>query len=149
MKIYFVGEKQSFKNKAIVKKSIMRTVERLGQPKNISVCVNFVEDEEIRELNKQMRGVDKVTDVLSFPTFIPPTLSLKAEPSSVFIHSIPSSYLTTPTIPTLGLTTVKRSLRRVFLQLSRQNLPLLALPLTTVRSSPITSCSICFRMQAT
>lgn len=69
MKIYFVGEKQSLKNKAIVKKSIIRTVERLGQPKNISVCVNFVEDEEIRELNKQMRGVDKVTDVLSFPTF--------------------------------------------------------------------------------
>lgn len=28
----------------------------------------FVDGEEIRRLNNQMRGVDKVTDVLSFPT---------------------------------------------------------------------------------
>ena len=69
MKVYFVGLKQSFKRKNIVKKAICEVVERLGQPKNISVCVNFVDDKEIRELNKQMRNVDKVTDVLSFPTF--------------------------------------------------------------------------------
>ncbi len=32
------------------------------------VEVNFVTDQEIRRLNRQYRGVDKVTDVLSFQT---------------------------------------------------------------------------------
>ncbi len=31
------------------------------------VSVNFVSDEEIKRLNKEFRGVDKTTDVLSFP----------------------------------------------------------------------------------
>lgn len=31
------------------------------------VSVNFVSDEEIKCLNKEFRGVDKTTDVLSFP----------------------------------------------------------------------------------
>ena len=69
MKVYFVGEKQTLKNKRIVKKCVKEVVLKLSQPENVSVCVNFVDDEEIRELNKSMRGVDKVTDVLSFPTF--------------------------------------------------------------------------------
>ena len=49
----------------------------------IEVSVTFVAEEEIRALNKHYRGVDKVTDVLSFPQFetfdaLPPegTLSL-------------------------------------------------------------------------
>ena len=33
------------------------------------VSVSFVSKEEIRELNKRYRSVDKVTDVLSFPQF--------------------------------------------------------------------------------
>ena len=69
MKVYFVGLKQSLKHKNIVKKAISAVVEKLCQPRNISVCVNFVDDEEIKNLNKQMRNVDKVTDVLSFPNF--------------------------------------------------------------------------------
>lgn len=35
-----------------------------GQPE---LCVRFAADEDIRALNKQWRGQDKVTDVLSFP----------------------------------------------------------------------------------
>ena len=35
-----------------------------GQPE---LCVRFATDEDIRALNKQWRGRDKVTDVLSFP----------------------------------------------------------------------------------
>lgn len=34
---------------------------------NVSVGVKFVSGEEIKNLNNQFRGVDKVTDVLSFP----------------------------------------------------------------------------------
>ena len=35
---------------------------------NLVVEVTFVSEEEIRELNATTRGVDKVTDVLSYPT---------------------------------------------------------------------------------
>ncbi|PWT92577.1 MAG: rRNA maturation RNase YbeY [Blastocatellia bacterium] len=39
----------------------------IGHP-NASVTVAFVSDKKIRELNKNFRGIDKATDVLSFPT---------------------------------------------------------------------------------
>ena len=35
------------------------------------ISVTFVSGEEIRELNRDYRGVDRVTDVLSFPQFGP------------------------------------------------------------------------------
>ena len=69
MKVYFVGKKEKCKYKRIVKKAIKTSLKTLEQPNKVSVCVNFVDDNEIQELNNQMRGVDKVTDVLSFPTF--------------------------------------------------------------------------------
>src|SRR4051794_894722 len=34
---------------------------------NCSVTIAFVSDHQIRDLNKQFRGIDKATDVLSFP----------------------------------------------------------------------------------
>ena len=37
----------------------------------IEVSVSFVSDEEIRELNREHRDVDRVTDVLSFPMYDP------------------------------------------------------------------------------
>jgi len=33
-----------------------------------SATIAFVSDKKIRELNRQFRGIDKVTDVLSFPS---------------------------------------------------------------------------------
>lgn len=39
----------------------------LGQRTNLYVELSFVEKDEIKKLNAQMRGVDAVTDVLSFP----------------------------------------------------------------------------------
>jgi probable rRNA maturation factor len=33
-----------------------------------SVTIAFVSDRQIRDLNKQFRGIDKATDVLSFPS---------------------------------------------------------------------------------
>ena len=42
-------------------------LEEFGAPAEISVT--FVDLDEIHELNKQYRGVDKPTDVLSFPQF--------------------------------------------------------------------------------
>ncbi len=40
----------------------------LNQTDKLSAEVVFISEEEIKELNKKERGIDSVTDVLSFPT---------------------------------------------------------------------------------
>lgn len=48
----------------------MLCVEEEGIPsERTEVSLSFVSDEEIRELNSHYRGMDKVTDVLSFPQY--------------------------------------------------------------------------------
>src|SRR5215470_9664653 len=42
-------------------------LDALGKPDS-SVTVAFVSDKKIRALNRQFRGIDKATDVLSFPS---------------------------------------------------------------------------------
>lgn len=66
MKIYF-------SNAGIYKFTIKRLLEgalkRLGQPVSaIEMSLSIVTPAEIKALNEQFRGVDSVTDVLSFPT---------------------------------------------------------------------------------
>ncbi len=41
----------------------------LGRTEDVEISVSFVSDEEIRGLNREYRGIDSVTDVLSFPQF--------------------------------------------------------------------------------
>lgn len=41
-------------------------VSREGKPDGTEVCISFVTDDEIHELNREWRGVDRPTDVLSF-----------------------------------------------------------------------------------
>lgn len=44
----------------------------------VNVSINFIDEEEIKSLNKKFRNVDRVTDVLSFPNLDKkPTQSLK------------------------------------------------------------------------
>ncbi len=55
-------------------KSLMKRVERavldeLGQMDFFETSVSIVDAETIRKVNAEQRGVDKVTDVLSFPYF--------------------------------------------------------------------------------
>jgi len=69
MKVEFTGNKLSYCLKCIVKRSFKETLKELEQVKNLSICVNIVSPEEIRQINKNMRNIDKVTDVLSFPSF--------------------------------------------------------------------------------
>lgn len=52
-------------------KDLIRVYEKVSQivsfPKKININLTFVSREEIRELNKTTRNIDKVTDVLTYP----------------------------------------------------------------------------------
>ena len=69
MKIEFVN-KASLKIKDVVKKSVIETLDYLGQDhKKLELCVMFIDSQEMKDLNKRTRNIDKTTDVLSFPSF--------------------------------------------------------------------------------
>lgn len=70
MKINFVGEKISLSLKRDIKKAVNLCLETLGQEhKQLQLCIAFITESEMKELNERTRGIDKVTDVLSFPNF--------------------------------------------------------------------------------
>ncbi len=56
-----IEQKRKLKRKALF---ILKT---LGVPQNRELCVAFVDDEEMRELNRNYRNIKRTTDVLSFP----------------------------------------------------------------------------------
>ena len=49
-----------------MERAIERTLEELGPAQGGEVSLSLVTDSEIRELNRAFRGIDRVTDVLSF-----------------------------------------------------------------------------------
>ena len=51
----------------LIEKTIEEVLLSEGESLNCEVSISFVDNEEIRELNREYRGVDKETDVLSFP----------------------------------------------------------------------------------
>ena len=53
--------------KNLIEKSIKAVLKVEELDDDVEVSVSFVGDEEIRDLNRDYRGVDKSTDVLSFP----------------------------------------------------------------------------------
>lgn len=66
--IEFLGQEIDKKTKHLLKRIAKQTFKCNGQSfRKIEVGVEFVYDDEIRELNKQTRNIDQVTDVLSFP----------------------------------------------------------------------------------
>ncbi|ERM92079.1 rRNA maturation RNase YbeY [Caldanaerobacter subterraneus] len=52
---------------ALVERAIKATLEEEEVVDEVEVSVSFVDNEEIRKLNKYYRGIDSPTDVLSFP----------------------------------------------------------------------------------
>lgn len=50
----------------LVKEALSRALAIEGAPVEVEVGVTFVDDAEIHELNRQYRGIDRPTDVLSF-----------------------------------------------------------------------------------
>lgn len=59
----------SFKEKSLIKKVEKACFKHLGQDNFFMIDLTVVDEETIHELNKEARGVDRVTDVLSFPSF--------------------------------------------------------------------------------
>ena len=71
MEIYFENEQViSEELLALMEESARLCLTKEGIPEeNCEFSVSFVDREEIKELNSTYRGVDKITDVLSFPQF--------------------------------------------------------------------------------
>ena len=71
LKIYFENDQKKhavkYKMQMLIRKTILETLDYEGMENDVEVSVTFVDDEGIRELNNKFRGMDKPTDVLSFP----------------------------------------------------------------------------------
>lgn len=59
----------NLKERALVRKVEKATFKHLGQKDFFLIDITVVDEDSIKNLNASARGVDKVTDVLSFPCF--------------------------------------------------------------------------------
>ena len=73
LKIFFGNDQDkiiiSYALKMLVRRAISATLDYEGYQNACDVSVTFTDNEQIRELNKRFRNIDKATDVLSFPLF--------------------------------------------------------------------------------
>ena len=73
LKIYFENEQEliplTYKTKMLIRNAIEETLDYEQYGNLCEVSVSFTDNEGIRELNKKFRGIDRPTDVLSFPLF--------------------------------------------------------------------------------
>jgi len=69
MKITILDEDNSFDKdeKKNIRSTVLKIFTILVQPKDSEICISFVDDETIRELNNTYRNINRATDVLSFP----------------------------------------------------------------------------------
>ena len=68
--IYFTNETDMpvrYKLKKLIREAVVTTLDYEGFYNDCQVSVTFTDNEGIKALNKEYRGIDKETDVLSFP----------------------------------------------------------------------------------
>lgn len=65
--------------------AVLRLEEMKG---SFEVNINFVNDEQIQELNREYRNVDRATDVLSFPSSEDGTFDINKETGSTMLGDI-------------------------------------------------------------
>lgn len=69
--IYFLNDQDKFKisyeQKILVRRAVESTLEYEGYQNNAEISVTFTDNEKIQKINNEFRGIDKPTDVLSFP----------------------------------------------------------------------------------
>lgn len=58
-----------FHYRVLIEKAVLKVMEDKNIPPELDVNVLLVTPEEIRDINRQTRELDQVTDVLSFPYF--------------------------------------------------------------------------------
>ena len=54
--------------KKLAKQVAGLVLKEMNQPDGLEIAIEFVSEKEIQRLNNEMRSIDKVTDVLSFPS---------------------------------------------------------------------------------
>ena len=64
-----VSGKASKKYKILAEEVAKNVIEAMNYPKGLEIAIDFVSEKEIKKINNEFRGIDKVTDVLSFPSF--------------------------------------------------------------------------------
>ena len=73
MKVPIRNEQKIFKVdkeiRDLVRLAVKTSLEYMDFPQKSEISVMFVDNEEIRKLNNEHRGIDRATDVLSFPLF--------------------------------------------------------------------------------
>ena len=69
MKIALLDETGSLdaKYRSRLKKISKTVLKNAGVPDNSELCISFIGDRKMRELNRSYRNIDRTTDVLSFP----------------------------------------------------------------------------------
>ena len=69
--IYFLNDQEklpiTYKLKMLMRRAVEATLDYEGFQSNVQVSLTFTDNEGIRALNAQYRGIDRETDVLSFP----------------------------------------------------------------------------------
>ena len=73
LRIYFENEQDarapSEYLKRLIRRAIRTTLSRENFTRGCEISVTFTDNSGIRELNREYRGIDRATDVLSFPQF--------------------------------------------------------------------------------
>jgi len=69
MKIHIIDDNKyiTVKSKDEIKKLVSNIFSQLTLPNKTEICITFIDDLQMRDLNNSYRSIDRTTDVLSFP----------------------------------------------------------------------------------